>query len=303
MGWYCKSFLTIFSCCSFVSLTALQIADGEFALGYTFREDGLHWSIADIDNMPNILSELTWEDLRINQVSAFARAVTTKQLYGRAFADYGRIYHGKNRDSDYGEDNRKEEFSRSISNAGKGEVFDLSAALGYQFQFNFCRLRFVPLIGVSWEEQHLRLYDGIETLPEVEPIEGLHSSYKTRWYGPWLGFDLDYDLNENVTFIASFEYHWTVYRGIGHWNLREDLLTDFKHRSHGTGAKCQGGILYALSGNWNAAFLAGFETWSTTKGTHRVTIDTFEGIEDIKTRLNGVFWHSFRLSAMLTYLF
>lgn len=288
----------------FCPLNALQWEKEEFALGYTYRSDSLNWNIADVDDMPNVLSELSWKDLRINQISAYARGVTTKQYYGRLNGDYGRIFHGRNRDSDYAGNDRTDEFSRSISNAGRGEVFDLSAALGYQFQFFCGRFRFAPLVGVSWEEQHLRLFDGVELIPEIEPIKNLHSSYKARWYGPWMGFDLDCALTNQLAFYGMFESHWTVYRGIGHWNLREDLLTDFKHRSHGIGLKVQGGLIYALKRNWEIVLLAGYETWKAQKGSHRVTMNDFFGdAEEVVTRLNGVHWHSFRFSALLGYTF
>ncbi|NIQ93167.1 MAG: TonB-dependent receptor, partial [Desulfuromonadales bacterium] len=83
---------------------------------------------------PNILSELTWDDLRSFQLAAETEMVRSLRprvstvLMGRT--SYGWIVSGENQDSDYAGDNRTLEWSRSNNDAGNGHVFDLEGGVG-----------------------------------------------------------------------------------------------------------------------------------------------------------------------------
>jgi Protochlamydia outer membrane protein len=293
--------------CSFFSpvcaqASCLEIKDSSYSIGYTYREDRLSWDFAGPADTPNVLSELKWNDVRINQVTFATHLTTCNHLYFRGYADYGRIFHGKNRDSDYDENDRQEEFSRALSEAGRGEVFDLSAGVGYQWSWCCERIRLAPLVGLSWQEQHLRLYDGEQVIPFSEKIEDLHSSYKTRWWGPWVGVDFLGQVNCNFSLFASFEYHWVPYQGKGHWNLRDDIISDFKHESNGRGWVTQGGVNYNICGSWSITLLASYQDWCAKNGTHRIKVlnDELE-VVTLKARLNDVNWSSFQASFLVTY--
>lgn len=281
-----------------MTFASFCIQEGHLGLGYTFRKDKLTWSIAGENNNPNILSELTWKKLYINQISFITSFKTKNNFYVRAYADYGRIFKGMNQDSDYLESDRKEEFSRSISKADKGEVFDLSAAIGYDFRL--CNFSLIPLIGASWEEQHLRLFHGKQEIPDQYKIKNLHSSYKTRWYGPWIGLDSSFALSSYLDVIASFEYHFNQYRGKGHWNLRSDFLSDFKHFSCGWGYINRVGINFHCELNWTFSFIVSFKKFSTDRGIHTLKIDDEEeGPIKVKNKLNSVKWCSQDFSFIL----
>jgi len=275
-----------------------------FSLGYTHRWDSLNWNFGDFDGVPNILSELVWDDLYINQVAAAATLKMCNGLFFKVSGDYGQIYSGKNLDSDYAENDRQEEFSRAIADAGRGEVFDLSAAVGYQATFFCDQLKITPLAGVSWNEQHLQIFDGEQLIPLKKDINGLHSCYKTRWYGPWIGFDCSMNVYGKFIVFGSVEYHWTEYRGCGHWNLRTDFLTDFKHESNGDGVYIMSGVSYLSCGNWQVDFMASYREWEANGGRHSLTVDV-SGIGPQKeiARLNRVSWRSFTLTSLLTYNF
>ncbi|MEM1281981.1 MAG: hypothetical protein AAGG81_00350 [Chlamydiota bacterium] len=283
---------------------SLAVKDFSYSLGYTYREDQLNWNIAGANDVPNILSELKWDDLRINQVTFAATLTTCSHLYFRGYADYGRIFHGKNRDSDYIASDRQEEFSRALAEAGRGEVFDLSAGIGYQWSWKCDKWRLAPLVGLSWQEQHLRMFDGRQVIPIVEPINDLHSSYKTRWWGPWIGVDLTGQIYSKLSLFASFEYHWVPYQAKGHWNLRDDFFNEFKHSANGRGWLAQGGLNYNICGNWSMTFLTSYQDWYANNGTHtiRVLNGDLEAVK-VKTRLNEVNWRSFQVSFLVTYCY
>ena len=168
------------------------------SLSTGLRSDNLDWNIASNatgTSTPNILSELTWDDLKIYQLalafeSRFARAANgQKVLFMRAKASYGWIYDGKNQDSDYLGDNRTLEFSRSNNSADDGEVWDGSIGFGPRFTFATNHLEMMPLVGYSYHAQHLTITEGFQTVPPLGSFSGLDSSYDTEWYGPWVGLD------------------------------------------------------------------------------------------------------------------
>lgn len=219
-----------------------ESANCKFDIGAGYRQDRLEWELAGPDDVPTVMSKLTWKNLRIFDVEAQFRKITCYNLYFRGNADYGWIFDGDNTDSDYRAKNRRDraiEYSRSNNNAGKGQVYDASAGLGYFIRW--CKLRFAPLGGYSIHEQHLHLYNGYQSIDLDEPhfeghhFPGLNSTYNTRWHGPWAGLDMYYHINDQITLSGTFEYHWLHYRAKGNWNLRQDILGDFIHTGFGDG--------------------------------------------------------------------
>lgn len=280
----------------------------DFQLSTGYRQDELKWSIADPSGTPNVLSELEWKNIQSWEAKAQAHMLLIDIIYLRASADYGRIFNGHNRDSDYAGDNRTLEFSRSKATSNQGEVFDFSGGAGWHFDICLCEsvLQLVPLIGYSYSEQHYRDHDGVlvinsgfsplgDELPlgDLGSFPGLHSNYRAKWRGPWIGVDAllplcGYDL------FATFEYHRTKYHGTAHWNLRTDFVRDFQQKAnHGYGFYASTGFKKPLTcgGFWG---LTGSYTWM--KSGHG-TDTTFFATGPETTRFNGAKWYSWSILA------
>ena len=284
----------------------------EFLLSTGYRRDDLDWNIAGNKNgsNPNVLSELTWEDLEIYQIKLQNKIILPGLAYIRAALNYGWIFDGENQDSDYLGDNRTFEFSRSNNSADDGHVVDATAAVGYPFRFRFSHnqfFRITPLVGYSYHEQNLKIKDGYQTIstpgltPGIGPLQGLNSSYDTEWKGPWIGVDLQVGSNE-ITSLAervemnfSFEYHWADYEAEANWNLREDLAhpTSFKHDADGNGVVIAVGFNIVLSSHWFLNLNYDYQTWDTDDGKDRVFRADGTSLD---TRLNEVNWESHTLS-------
>ena len=88
----------------------------EFIVTGGYRVDDLNWNIAgDINgNNPNIISELTWDDLESYQLKFQGRLVWPNLIALRGSLAYGWLFDGKNQDSDYSGDNRTFEYSRIV---------------------------------------------------------------------------------------------------------------------------------------------------------------------------------------------
>lgn len=292
-------------------------ADAYLSAGY--RQDRLSWTIAAPSGSPNILSLLEWKDLRLWEIKGQFDVLLCNRIYIRGYADYGKICHGRNRDSDYDGDNKTLEFSRSVAKSDKGEVFDFSGGIGYQFNLSdwlcLCdnQWTITPLVGYSYHEQHLRDYDGVQVISEgfneigeevpagpLGPFPGLHSNYRAKWRGPWVGFDTSCEIFCNWKIFGSFEYHWAHYHGTGHWNLRPEFVKDFTQTTHnGHGYLVDIGTRYEFWCNWSAGIDFQYQWMRSGSGRDRIFFAT--GPED--THFNGAVWHTWSILADLGYSF
>ncbi len=271
----------------------------EIMMGYGYRHDEFDWNIAGTTDGtdPNILSELSWKDLIIHQVSLGLHVHTMSGLYMRNYFAYGVIVDGENQDSDYDEDDRQMEFSRSNNQADKGHTRDFSIGIGYTIPFNSDFFSLAPLIGYSYHRQELRMTDGYQTIPSLGSFPDLDSKYDATWQGPWVGLDFNLGLNtisrylRFMEFCIGFEHHWAAYDATADWNLRTDFKhpKSFEHEADGQGDKFSIGLKNHLGKMTTFGIFYEQQQWTTQSGIDRVFLTTGQAIE---TRLNEVNWQS-----------
>lgn len=272
-----------------------------FDAGY--RRDDLDWNIAgdSSGHNPNVLSELTWDDLESWQVKFMGSMIIPNIVALRGYADYGWIFDGDNQDSDYLGDNKTYEFSRSNNKSDDGDVWDASLAVGYPFRWNQAVIAtFIPLVGYSKHEQNLKITDGYQTIPPLGSFPGLNSSYDTEWKGPFLGIDMRFkagipsNFAERFETYFTYEYHWADYHAKANWNLRDDLRhpKSFEHEADGTGWIIGGGVNFILQRHIALNFDINYQNWRATDGTDKVY---FADGTTAKTRLNEVNWSTYAI--------
>lgn len=296
--------------------------ESEFVLSGGYRVDDFDWNIAGDTNgkNPNILSELTWDDIEIYQLELYNKTIVREVFYLRGSVSYGWIKDGDNQDSDYLEDNRSLEFSRSNNSADDGDTLDASLGIGYPLTFGSGFVGLTPLIGYSYHEQNLTITDGNQTItwisldpdfadgPPLGPMLGQDSTYEAQWKGPWVGFDLIFTSKEVHSYFAqveayvNLEYHWADYCAEADWNLRTDFAhpKSFEHDADGDGIVISAGWNIVWSDHWalNANF--DYQDWSTDHGTDR-TFFSDGSVEE--TRLNEVNWKSYAIMMGAAYRF
>jgi opacity protein-like surface antigen len=296
----------------------------ELQLGSGYRSGEMDWNIAgdSSGSNPDVLSELEWKDLDIFQTEAEGQAWlgSTKwpniSLYIKGSAAYGWVVDGDNRDSDYAGDHRTLEFSRSENDGDGGNLLDLSIAAGPQFKLWQGKLAIALLAGWSYHEQNLEISDGQQTLsepglagsiglkspPAIGPISGLDSSYDTRWWGPWLGTDLSWQLSERATLCGALAWHFADYEAKANWNLRDDLAhpVSFRHYADGHGLTLGLGIEYQLNRAWLLELSYDYQDWQADDGnSYAYAASGGSG----RTRLNEVNWRSHSALLSLGYQF
>lgn len=267
--------------------------DTYFVLGMAYRLDALDWSISGVGNPagsePNILSELEWRDLDIAQFKAELVGTNSTGVYFRGLASYGWVIDGENQDSDYAGDNRSLEFSRSLSDTNGSSVWDLSAGLGYTIYLGGSGdIRLIPIAGISYHQQRLRMRNGNQILwnsanaliydpgivgsAALGPFPGLNASYEANWSGPWLGIDMQMDLQNGSTLFARVEGHQANYTAWANWNLRSDFAhpVSFEHEADGRGWVLELGWRNPPSRHyWVWGVTASLQSWTTDAGIDR----------------------------------
>jgi hypothetical protein len=307
--------------------SAAQFQDIGLSVAYGVRSDALIWSTSGntLEGEIDTLSELDWDDVTINQLQLRVDGTIAdiarleRDFYFACSLALGSISSGGVRDSDYAGDDSSLEWSRSESDAGDGDSFDLSVEIGPILHFRDSRIQVVPVVGLEFDYLGLVLQDGYQVLSDsairsenfgdkaslpvaVGPIEGLDSSYSASWYGPFLGVRLRAPLSSKFSLTTALDYHLTLFSAEADWNLRDDLEhpVSFEQEGVGGGLSLSLQALYLLGERWALELNGSTRFWTLFSGSSKTNLIDGNSIE---TDLNDVNWSSHSLSAGLRYCF
>jgi hypothetical protein len=285
---------------------------------YGYRVDNLDWSIAGSSGTPNILSELTWDDLETFQTKIGGIIPISKisidesisgELFLKGYIAQGNIHSGDNQDSDYIGNNRTSEFSRSNNDSDSGNVRDYSLAINYRLppipdNNNFFM---TPKIGYSLHEQNLVMTNGFQTIDtatpaNVGPFSGLNSSYDASWKGPFIGLSLEYYLKDTHQFEISGQFHIVDYYGKANWNLRTDFQhpKSFEHEANGSGINMELKYKFSPLDQLSLSLALSHKRFTTQEGIDRTFFSSGTVTEQ---QLNSVNWNSTSLTTGIAYNF
>ena len=266
--------------------------------GFGDRETKVDWNIAGnlAGTNPNIISELDWRKVKSNQFM-LGSIWQDGDYFLKVVGEYGRIYDGENQDSDYNQDNRRGEFSRSLNNAGKGYMLDTEINYGKDYIIS-SKLKLSPMIGYSFHRQHLKIYDGTMIIGSAN-LTGLDSLYQANWSGPQLGLGLNYKINKSI-FSLNYSLQDIDFNGHTNWNLRSNLQhpVSMTQKGDGSGTKISASYERAVS-NFSSLSLVGNFYKYKASGTH--TFHLTSG--DASQKLNQVNWKSSELKLVYRSLF
>lgn len=257
---------------------------------------------------PNVLSELSYDDLNITKWHFETlgelplsphRSFITEFQFATGVIDNGQV-----RDSDYDDNNKNGEYSRSHSNPKGSELVDYSVAAGLSQQFNY-QWSASALVGYSLHEQNFSKRDGEQVLstdfrtPNVGKFGGLDSDYHANWNGGWLGMQLHWK-GQKQGLNVRLEQHFVEYYAEANWNLRTDFAhpKSFDHIAIGQGTIARFEYEKTLNRSFNFMARYQIESWEATNG-----IDTvyFANGQVASTKLNSTNWTQTALSFGLKY--
>lgn len=221
-------------------------------LSLLYRSDNLEWRIAPADEQPDILSELSWRDVKLAGLSWRGQwPLASRWSLETLLAGAGEIG-GSVRDSDYALSDRQDEFSRSVAEVDHSHVAD--AALGLRLQLSESRLAMPGVAltgGVVWHEQALRISRarqevsrgdlcpaslcGSFTPPPTGYSFDASSHYRADWRGGYLGAQLEFWLQPALSLRLDYQYQRLKYHAEANWALRSDFAhpLSFSHDSWG----------------------------------------------------------------------
>ncbi len=294
---------------------ALSYVKSESYLKVGYRHDDLQWSIAGADGTPNILSELTWKDIKIATISSGTTLLFESNWLINLNLLFGSIYSGESQDSDYLGDKRTLEFSRSNNSGDEGSVLDISAATGYHWTFPFNQkspypnIELRPQIGLSYYSQNLKATDGNQTVASdfiefpLGTFPSLNATYDATWFGPWLGLKTKFNFTESFSLSLNLEYHYVKYSSTADWNLRGEFShpESFTQKADGYGLIGDIEGKFKLDTQLALNLSISYQDWQA----HNNGVDKIFLSDDttLTTQYNGIDWKSFGANVGFVYSF
>lgn len=219
------------------------------------RQDNLRWNVSATENInttPNILSELTWENVQHLEMQVKGRHIspTSSRIFRGGWQLEGEVrgglgVGGEVQDSDYLGNDRTQEFSRITADSDTGFTLGAQAAAGYRFNIaqrtkgpGYTFITLAPLVGYGVDYTRFKL-EGTEVDP-IDPANPLtvDSDFYTTWEGPFVGLEGQWEHNRHMLTMRG-EYHDLSYYGRGIWDQRSDLqqAPSFEQDGEGSGKK------------------------------------------------------------------
>jgi len=266
-----------------------------FDVGGGYRRDELKWKTFPSYD-PGRQIEERWQNVGIGIIEANAQFLACEHFLLKVDFDYG--WFTKSGSQKYFADGGIQE-NINYKSTPKGNVYDLSGGLGYQFNFDCTRISFAPLAGYSYHQQRFksRVYTNV-FLPASEKILA-HNDYKFRWSGPWVGFALAYQASCELQLFVDYYYHWARFRGTVKEHFAFSLGGLPSHlrsnRAYGNEFRCGG--IYTFCDFWYVGVEFDYKQFCGNKGKSIV-----ENIDAVSA-LRSLDWKSSTLTLNIGYEF
>jgi hypothetical protein len=152
-----------------------------------------------------------------------------------------------------------------ISGSLKGHMIDVSGGAGVPFCLG--GVRFIFFGGYGYDEQNLTIQNVQSTNPAASANEVDGSRWKTKWFGPWVGADLEFSslcFCKPLLFRAGYEFHFgeaTKKFNIGIADPTEENFNYHAHFRNALGNVFNLEALYPFWCNWVAGVKVQYTYW------------------------------------------
>ncbi|MDH5729443.1 MAG: hypothetical protein OEZ58_10665 [Gammaproteobacteria bacterium] len=209
----------------------------QLELQFGQRYEYYYWSISHLSGTPNIISELTWSEVIINYAQGLVLLPMNGCYNARLNFLIGNTTAGETRDSDYGANNREQEFSRSYLNVS-GKVYEFGGEVQCQQQLMDSAqvsLYGSVVFGLFAAQQQRRMTEGMQAVSSIDPgfglapfsipdvgtkFVGLDSYHHSTFAGTYTGLRSEVWLSSVISLQASGLLFLYKFDGDAHWNLR-----------------------------------------------------------------------------------
>ena len=272
-------------------------------------ESNMDWNIAsDLQGefIPNVLSELTFQDMSAISYGLNFRASIPINQSNTSFVIEGDFLRsdlkkGTSRDSDYAEDNRASEFSRSLADLEGDGYSNNTLGLGISK-----KMAIFPKgawfaefsVGTKRIKNNLTMTNGRQIIADpgffngatveemTSSLSDLNATYSTSWDGVWIGLRSTHYFGKNSV-VLGYQFNEIDFEGIGNWNLRDDLEhpQSFKQTGKGNGDVISLSYQRHFSRGMTVGFEFTQESWLVEQGVDETY---FSGPGSTAVRLNEV---------------
>ncbi len=246
-------------------------------IGAGYRQDSIKLNVKERGTLnPRAKSKRHFKDLEIVIVGAkIKNTLGCCNAYVRASFDYGFVLDGKVRDQVTLTDRNEVEefhhsgyategnFSRStVHNTVKSSsyVWDFDVAFAYPINCGCDELELAPAIGFTLNRQQLRVKgrtsfeNASNTSDSSSDCEDHRrgSSFRTSWWGPWIGFDFAYNSPESWNVYGAFEFHFGRARRQVRAHTESQYFDSYRRTKNFYGPLFKLGTSYMFCENWYA---------------------------------------------------
>jgi len=244
-----------------------------------YRYDVFKWAIPSINYPDKKTSELTWKNYIIQpsikieiepQPNGFTFLAQTKYGYilKNPSESWDRDWHSHRKKSG----DIKSEIESKTSSVVRGNILDLSGAVGYSvglFKNNLLTF----YVGYDYTDYRNKNYGARQLAYNqndiVIPFDQLFQKYYFKTKAPWIGFSVNVPLNDKFLVKPTIKYYSFKYVGKGYWLLRFDLKQDpsIKHNARGRGLGFDVDFIYKYSDNLDFKINLETKYFKMKKGT------------------------------------
>jgi hypothetical protein len=286
-----KTFILKLSACmalagvSIAGTTSADVYGAQFGMGY--RQDSIRWDMEESAQInPRIKSNLHFEDLEIFVLGAKFKGLIGNSFYGRIGFDYGWICDGKLRQTL--SVTKREEVRRFAQSGvsvegdydsvtihdrsfGNNYVWDLNIAFGMPFSCFCDEFQIAPMIGFSYNRQHLKYrnhgdvrvhvsHRHADIVPSSED-RGVHSTFNTGWWGPMIGLDFTYVSPQCWSAFGEFEFHFGRVERDRSSACGVDFFDKYKRTKDFWGTSWRAGFNYIICEDWYVEAAVSYARW------------------------------------------
>jgi len=269
-----------------------------FGVGGGYRNDSLKWKVFP-RTPPGREIEEQWKNVGMGVVETNVQFLVCEHYLFKVDFDCGWFSNnGSQRyiDNDF-TGNNVSDVPVNLKAKPRGNTYNLSGGLGYQFNLDCYRLSLAPLIGYSRYQQRFkgRTYNNAFTPADPEILA--HNNYKFRWSGPWIGFALAYQATCEFQVFFDYSYHWVRFKG----NVRENFfpgeLPSHLRSNNAYGNEFVVGGVYTFCDSWCVGVKFDYKQFCGNKGSFKS-----EGEEE-SSPLRKLNWQSSTITLDIAYAF
>lgn len=186
----------------------------------------------------------------------------------------------------------------NASSKVEGSVYDISGALGYQFNLDRFCLSLAPLVGWSYYHQHYKNHHYFDHCIHEE--FRVQNQYKFSWNGPWVGFATAYQVCPEWQFYLDYAFHWAEFKA-KFFDVFIAACPANSKTQRGYGNEVTVGTTYQFCENWFLGFKFDYKDFWANKCHTSLRYENGDGHE--RATQKNIEWSSYYATVDAGYLF